>query len=270
MNIFQAVINNNYQQIDEILKYNPECLSEKPKEQIILDNGVNDIYINNSPLHFAAEQGNFQMCQFLIERGANINDINVYGCNPAFSALNGYTDDDNFPCKTHLDIVQYFITLPQFNILHRSYNELDLIGELIRKIQHSIVDIDNSIKTGMIVKKELVSLKDVRLLIHNLINRGLDPNTLQGKNGDNALTLAAFHGKLFLYPLLLSYGLNYTHKNNFNQDFWLGITFKDSISILEKQGIFNECIAIIEKMNKKWGEYEIPTHFNSDFLGNPI
>ena len=106
--------------------------------------------------------------------------------------------------------------------------------------------------------------------MHSLINKGLDPNTLQGKNGDNALTLASFHCKFFLFPLLLSYGLNYQHKNNFNQDFWSGLTFKEDMPFNEKLDIINECKSVIEKMNYSWGELITPQNLYTDFFGQPL
>ena len=44
--------------------------------------------LKQTPLFYAARDGKLQIIQFLIDQGLSVNDIDVYGQNPIYYAVN--------------------------------------------------------------------------------------------------------------------------------------------------------------------------------------
>lgn len=136
---------------------------------------INGYSNNYSPLHCAAMTGQELVTTFLIEKGANIDEVDKLGATPLFIAV----------FKGNLNIVKLLLS-------HHANIEIPLqksVSILQAKLIINDTPLSAAIKLGHVE------------IAQALLDKGADPN--QFLNIFNALNLAAVHGQLAIVKLLI-------------------------------------------------------------------
>lgn len=192
MNIFTAIEKNKYEIIKQITKKNPSLI-----------NSLNEY--NDTPLHFACRQDNFNIniIKLLIENNANVNTVNDN--NDTVLHLLSKHDDDNNYCNNDTEYLEKIID--EWNDIIEYILNKDITVETINAInndnENAIFLTYNNYKAKNETQK-LLLLKGIT--IDNI-------NTKSGYNNQTLLMHACEHGNKHDVLFLLSKGANVNEKD---------------------------------------------------------
>lgn len=187
-NLFSAIDSENHSLVLDILNSNPDYVN------LVRE----DDYYKQTPLTYTSYHGKTGMCMLLIEAGADINGVNIYGLNCLLASIG------NLQFKT----ANYLLELEGLDLAHESYSGYDAFGQIFKTVQHYGTRNESDEYT-----------KDLNHLIDSMLDKGFDINRPQKLN-DTPLLLAAKSQSWPIVGYLIGRGADYTKKDFMECDIW--------------------------------------------------
>lgn len=222
---FSAIIDNDIALVKQ-LAFNDSKLINSVRE---------DDYYKDTPLIVAAKNSNIEMCEVLIELGADINLINKYGMNPLFAAIS------EFKFKN----ANYFFDNKNINLKHRTYSKVDCFGQIFKTVQHF-----DGHQTHF-------ETSDLQLIIEKMLDNGFDINAVQNETLGTPVVMAASAQSWPLVGFLISKGADYTFKNYLG-DMWTYFQANQYLPPSVKEGYVARIVETVNNSGQKYGPTKKP------------
>lgn len=172
-NILDACKNENMEKVKKLLQENPERVNTQLMES---NSGYEKL---KTPLHFAVDKGNYELCKYLLDHKANVNALNLFEYSPLHYAI----------YYKHDSIIKLLID-----------NGADIFAISGLGDSPSSIAIENG------------STSTIKLLL----DKGLSVN-FKGRNGISLLHNAAKSGYNEVVKTLLKEGANIDSKTNYGK-----------------------------------------------------
>ena len=186
--------------------------------RLLLDYGANvNVYdtSRNTPLHFAASEGHFEVARMLLERGADIHSQNDERLTPLQRASQGMREG-------HRDIVRLLLDYGancdardnyRNTALHFAASAGNLDGARILLELGAEVDSQNNEGLTPLLRASQGMREGLRDLMRVLLDHGANRNARDNR-GNTVLHLAASEGHLDAARMILELGVDVDPKNN--------------------------------------------------------
>lgn len=236
--LFQAIDSDDHVSILNILNENPDYINSVRE----------DDYYKQTPLTYAAYNGKTGACLHLIEAGADINGINVYGLNCLFAAI----------ATLQFETANYLLNLDGLNLAHKSYSGYDAFGQIFKTVQHYGTREESDEYT-----------KQLNILIDSMLNKGFDINGPQ-KFNDTPLLLAAKAQSWPIVGYLIGNGADYTVKDYLELDMWSSLCANRYLPPEWKERYIERIFDCVKHANEKYGPITRPENLYVEHLSGEV
>jgi len=253
--IVQAAKENNINGIKKIINSNVS-LNEKDQE------------FGKNALMWAAWDDNYEIAKFLIESGADINEIDNHGYTALLWAIK----------KGSTSVTRLLL---QNKILMGNDIKCSPLFIACWARQKEIINILHEYGVSMNIKYEkgvtvlmLSSSFGFNDIVETLVNNGANIN-YENNNGENALFYAIRNGHISIINYLLSKDMDIQHKNKFGQNLLISLLIeKDNTLYWIKEFMAENHVAnnILNKRNAVYGTKTSGEFFytNNDYFINTV
>lgn len=246
--IYQAVKDGNTEQVEEIIKENPELLDIKDQNamtplnlaaqedqfevaKLLLEKGADPLLgdnENSGPIHLAAISGSVRIIDLLKENGVDIDAKDDNGLTALHFALS----------RRQLEMARHLIndgadvklqTNNSWSTLQFAAISGDL--DLVKQIVEKKVDVNDQLENGFTPLFSAVSFGHTDVVKY-LVENGADINH-EDDRGSQALSLARNPNTFDAAKYLIKQGADVKHKNEFNQTPLHQVAARGSVNVAE-------------------------------------